>query len=315
VQFRLIDVAEARVVWSRSFDRLTSAESGVAEEHIVVQLADTLLQTFGVIRSRDRAKHLVSNVGDPRYRCLLEAADSFRGLDVAAYASAKSCLETLITADPGFATGYSSLAFLYARIHQFGLPLQAANEPTLDRALRMARRSIELNPASSRSWGMLMEVLFLRREVPEAFAAGERAIALNKYDLIAPTEYGGRLIMVGETERGLAMMRRAVGPNVVRPSWQHFYLFMGSYLAGDLKDASYQASQITESYTLGHLARALAAAGAGDSERARQSFERLVALQPGWRTSPRDELAKLSPNPLVVERLAKALAEAGLPGA
>jgi tetratricopeptide (TPR) repeat protein len=238
-----------------------------------------------------------------------------RGLDVAAYASAKSCLETLIAADPGFATGYGSLAFLYARIHQFGLPLQAGDEPMLDRALRMARRSIELNPASSRSWGMLMEVLFLRREVPEAFAAGERAIALNKYDLLGPTEYGGRLIMVGEAERGLAMMRRAVGTNAVRPAWQHFYLFMGSYLAGDLKDASYQASQITESYTLGHLARALAAAAAGDSERARQSFERLMALQPGWRTSPRNELAQLSPNPLVVERLEKALSEAGLPGA
>ena len=36
-----------------------------------------------------------------------------------------------------------------------------------------------------------------------------------------------------------------------------------------------------------------------------QAVERLVALQPGWRTSPRSELAKLSPNPLIVERLAK----------
>ena len=138
---------------------------------------------------------------------------------------------------------------------------------------------------------------------------------LNKYDSLAPAEYGGRLILVGETERGLAMMRRAVGTNPVRPSWQHFYLFMGGYLSGDMKEAAYQAGQITEAnYALGHLARALVASATGDAERARQAIERLVALQPGWRTGPRLELAKLSPNPLIVDRLAKDLIKAGLPG-
>ena len=36
------------------------------------------MQTYGVIRSRDRAKHLASGQGDPRYRCLLEASDALR---------------------------------------------------------------------------------------------------------------------------------------------------------------------------------------------------------------------------------------------
>ena len=35
---------------------------------------------LGVIRARDRAKHLASAAGDPRYRCILEAADSLRTL-------------------------------------------------------------------------------------------------------------------------------------------------------------------------------------------------------------------------------------------
>lgn len=315
VQFRLIDVAEGNVVWSRSFDRIAPSDKGVAEEQIVFALADSLLQSYGVIRSRDRAKQLVSNVGDPRYRCVLEAADSIRTLNAAEHERAKACIDHLTAADPSFAIGHTFLAILYGREYLFGVPQRSDAEPVLDRALRAARRAIELNPASSRSWIVLMVVLFHRHEVPEAFAAGEKALALNKYDTLPPAEYGGRLILVGETERGLAMMRRAVGTNPVRPSWQHFFLFMGAYLSGDMNDAAYQAGQITEAnYALGHLARALVASATGDAERARQAIERLVALQPGWRTGPRLELAKLSPNPLIVDRLAKDLTKAGLPG-
>jgi TolB-like protein len=316
VQFRLIDVTEGNVVWSRSFDRVAPAEQGVAEEQVVFALADALLQSYGVIRSRDRAKQLVSNAaGDPRYRCVLEAADSIRTLSATEHERAIACLEHLTSVDPSFALGYTFLAILYGRDYLLGIPQRRDAEPMLDRALRAVRRSIELNPASSRTWTVLMVVLFHRQEVPEAFTAGEKALALNKYDTQVPAEYGGRLIMVGETERGLAMMRRAAGANVVRPSWQHFYLFMGASLSGDMKDAAYQAGQITEpNYALGHLARALVASATGDAERARQAIERLVALQPGWRTGPRLELAKLSPNSLIVDRLAKDLAKAGLPG-
>ncbi len=315
VQFRLIDVAEGNVVWSRSFDRIAPAEQGAAEDQIVFALADTLLQSYGVIRARDRAKQLVSNVGDPRYRCVLEAADSIRTLNAAEHERSIACLEHLTSIDPSFALGYTFLAILYGREYQLGISQRSDAEPLLDRALRAVRRSIELNPASSRTWTVLMVVLFHRQEVPEAFAAGDKAVALNKYDMLAPAEYGGRLIMVGETERGLAMMRRAVGANVVRPSWQHFYLFMGAYLSGDMKEAAYQASQMTETnYALAFLARALVASATDDAERARQAITRLVALQPGWRSSPRLELVKLSPNPLIVDRLAKDLAKAGLPG-
>ena len=315
VQFRLIDVAEGNVVWSRSFDRLVPTDQGVAEEQITFALADVLLQSYGVIRARDRANQLVSSVGDPRYRCILEAADSIRTLSAAEHERAKACLENLTAVDPSFALGYTFLAILYGREYQLGVNLPTGGEPVLDRALRAVRRSIELNPSSSRTWTVLMVVLFHRHEVPEAFAAAERALILNKYDTQVPAEYGGRLIMVGETERGLAMLRRAIGTNAILPSWQHFFLFMGAYLGGDLKEATYQANQITaRNYALGHLARALAASASGDAERARQAIDRLVTLQPGWKTGPRIELGKLSPNPLIVDRLAADLAKAGLPG-
>ena len=315
VQFRLIDVGESNVVWSRSFDRLPAANEGVTEDHIVGALTEALLQSYGVIRSRDRAKHLVSGAGDPRYRCILEAADSMRTLSHAEHGRARACLEKLTAFDPSFAVGYAFLAMLYGREHQHGVAPRPGEPPALDMALSAVRRSIELNPASSRAYVVLMLVLFHRREVEEAFAAGEKALALNKYDMLAPAEYGGRLVLAGHLDTGMALLRRAGEFSAIRPAWQHFYVFMGAYLGNDFKEAAYQAGQITaDNYTSTHLARALIAVSAGDTERARQAVERLTQVQPGWRTQPRQELAKLSPSPKVVDRLARDLAKAGLAG-
>jgi len=311
VQFRLLGVAEGSVVWSRSFERLRAD----AEDQVVGALTEALLQSYGVIRSRDRAKHLVSDAGDPRYRCILEAADSLRTLSHTEHDRARACLEQLTAVDPSFAVGYTFLALIYGREYQHGLGARPGDTPPLDRALRVVRRSLELNPASARTYVVLMVVLFHRGEVTEALAAGEKAMALNKYDMLAPAELGGRLILLGETGRGLGLMRQAAEFSAIRPAWQHYYIFMGAYLGGDLKEAAYQAGQITaDNYASTHLVRALLAVSAGDGERARQAAERLTALQPDWRKAPRRELAKLSPSPQVQQRLARDLAKAGIAG-
>ena len=153
----------------------------------------------------------------------------------------------------------------------------------LDRALEMARRAIELKPESSRAYQMLFGVLFARHEIAAAFAAADRALALNKYDTTVLSDYGGRLVMIGEIERGMAMLQRAAEFGIVRPSWHHFYMFLGSYLRGDLTNTIHHANQITnEDYQLGLVARALAAAAAGEDDRAARSIERLITVNAAW---------------------------------
>jgi hypothetical protein len=99
---------------------------------------------------------------------------------------------------------------------------------------------------------------------------GTERWALNRYDPAILADYGGRLVMVGAVERGMEMLRPPRADIAVRPSWNHFYLFIGHYLAGDLAQATHHADQITNpSYSLGHLARALSAAAAADLARAR----------------------------------------------
>src|SRR5262249_53698310 len=150
----------------------------------------------------------------------------------------------------------------------YGFGRNAADPRVLDQALALARRGIELNPASARAYQVLSTVLFSRGEIKEAFAAVERALALNPYDLIILGDYGGRLVTVGEIERGLKILAQAAEHGTVRPSWHHFYLFLGNYLIGNFAEAGFHADQIAnDAYPHGLVARVLVAAHNGDQAR------------------------------------------------
>jgi hypothetical protein len=158
-------------------------------------------------------------------------------------------------------------------------------------------------------------VQYARRDVAAAFASGDKAIALNKYDMLTVAEYGGRLVMTGDVERGMAMLRRTADSGGIRPSWHHFYLFLGNYLTGDVKEAAFQAEQITaDDYPLGLAAKAIAARSTGKKDLARRTVQRLVEVQPAWRDDARRLLEKSIYDPAIVERLMRDLTACGLRG-
>jgi len=314
--FTLTSSAEGKVVWSRTFERVQPADAeGVTEDSIVISLTNSLLQSYGVIRARDRANQLASNAGDPRYRCILEAADAIRTSDRQTYELARACLEHLTSVDPGFAVGFAFLAMIYNREFQLGYEPRPGEPPALDRALRAARQAIALHPEGSRGYLVLMVIQSNRRDSAAALAAGDKSLMLNKYDMLALGEYGGRLILAGDVDKGMKMLRHAGAHGAVRPAWHHIYMFIGSYVGGDMKEAVRQANEIAvDDMALGQVARALAARVEGNQDGVRKAVERLIALGPGWRRDPRAELARLIPGEGIVDRLSRDLAAAGLPG-
>ncbi|HML13617.1 MAG TPA: hypothetical protein VK456_09945 [Xanthobacteraceae bacterium] len=316
LRFRLIDAAAGSVVWTRELEVAASDQPMDAQERIVRELAATLVQPFGVIFAHGRAKSLGAGTGDPRYRCLLEAAESFRSFDPAQHLRARTCLERLTALDPSFGLGFSYLSALYVREYLYGLD-RHTDLPPLEAALRAARRGVELDPESARAYEMLFLTLFVRRDLPAAFAAGDKAIERNKYDMRAVGSYGQRLIAIGEIDKGMEMLMRAGDEGGVRPAVDQFFLFLGSYLRGDAAAAAFHAGQLTsDTFQLGLLARALVANAAGERTAAGVALDRLYALNPEWRDNPRGQLEKFFPAAAIVERLAGDLATAagGVPG-
>jgi tetratricopeptide (TPR) repeat protein len=312
--FRLRDVAEGVEVWSRTYDRVAAGPARLAEEdRVVVDLASSLLQPFGVIQARERAKNLTAPRGDPRYRCVLLALDAIRSREAAQHDAARACLEQLTAADRSFAAGLAYLAAIYDAEYVFGSGRDGADPRALDNALIVARRGIELAPANARAYQMLGAVLFGRSETKAAIGAMEHAVALNRYDRFILAGFGGRLITVGQVDRGLALLAQSAEHETVRPAWMHFYVFLGQYLKGNFSDAAYHADGITgDANPLGFAARALVAAHTGDSAKARSMLQHLVALCPRWRDDARGELSRVISATDIVDRLVRDLDAAGL---
>ena len=154
-----------------------------------------------------------------------------------------------------------------------------------------ARQAIVLHPESSRGYLALMVIQSNRRDMAAALAAGDKCLTLNKYDMLALGEYGGRLIMAGDVDKGMKMLRDAGAHGAVRPAWHHIYMFIGSYVGGDMVEAVRQANDIPgDDVALGQVARALAARADGQPGRRCESARTgLIALGPGWRRDPSAE--------------------------
>ena len=179
LRFKLTDESDATVIWSRAFEKL-SGEDGEAERRIVLELGNALVQPYGVTFANDRAKRFAAL--DPRYQALLDTADVLRSFDPAGHVRARDRLEQLVAIDPNFANGFTLLAAFYAREHMVGFGERPDDPPPLDRALKAARRGIDLKPQSARAYHLLFTVLFLRGEKDAGIVAAEKAIALNPYE-------------------------------------------------------------------------------------------------------------------------------------
>jgi TolB-like protein len=315
LSFRLIDTADGSIIWSRTIDRVVADDGRPsAAEKVVRDLAGTLLQPYGVIYARQRTKVLNGTDTDPRYRCLVDVIEAFSSFDAGEFARGRDCLEQLTSRDPSFALGFSYLAAVDLREYLYGIATRPGDAPPLERGMIAARRGVELNPESSRAYEMVFVILFARHEFAAAFDAANKAVALNRYDMRLLGAYGARLIASNDLEKGLAMLRQAGNEGTVRPPFEEFFLFLGEYLRGDMSDAIFHADQITnESFQLGLIARALAAAARGNGESARAALVRLVALNPAWRDDTRGTLARFFVAPVIIDRLASDLAAAGLP--
>jgi tetratricopeptide (TPR) repeat protein len=314
VSFRLLDMAGGKLQWAQQFDRPKLERLGSeAEALIVAEIATALLRPFGVIRSLGWRNYRTGLSRNPRYDCILEASNSFRSFEPVSHARARACLEKLTTSDPSFAAAWPYLAGLYIREYFYGLENGSEQTPALDRALMAARRGIELSPGNARAYHLLMAVEIGRKDTTGAFSAGGKAMALNPYDLVIHADYGGWLILSGEIERGLAMMKFAAQADAVRLERNHFHLFVANYLKENLLEANLEAQHIVSRHNpLGFLARSLAAAASGDLELARKEYAQLVALRPAWRDDPEGELGRFIPDRAIVDRFRRDLIAAGL---
>ncbi len=305
VTVRLIDTADGTTVWSNTYEGQSSAESDWEQRGVVVgDIGRSLLQPFGVVEARERLKRAAASNLQDTYRCILDANANLRNFDPAQYPSVENCLVHATAEKPPAISVFVALARLYLRNYRFGIIGRPGDHVMLERAAEMARQAIELKPNSAPAQYAFQDVLLAQGDLVRAKAAGDAAMHLNPYDGSVIFGHAYLLIMLGQLDEGIALLRQNSARTATTWIGYHLVLGLASYLKGDLKAATIDTSQIATPYLPpGLVLDALVASKSGDRLRAQQDIAALYYAHPSWRENFRANVALFLPDPVMVDRI------------
>lgn len=231
---RLLDRTDSSVIWSKSYDRELQVSDVLAiETDIARAVVTALAQPYGVIFQTDAAK-LRSPPDDwEAYACTLSYYGYRVNLDGRSHAAVQNCLLRAAEKYPDYATAWALLSLTYLDEYRFRYHLRSPAVASIDKAAETAKRAVELDRENLRALEAEMLAYFFQGHVDTALAIGARGVAINPNDTEFAAEYGFRLALAGEWERGCAMVSDALGANPGPLGYFEAALAVCAYIKGD----------------------------------------------------------------------------------
>ena len=272
VTARLVDATIGAQLWASAYEEVGSGadlfqiQSDIARR-VVVEVA----QPYGIIATADlklmrgKAPESLS-----AYDCVLQVLDHYRHMSAARVEEARSCLEQATKSDPEYADAWALLGMSYLDQIRLRMAPRSQDKELLDRALWAAHRAAEIAPDSALAQRSLLLVHSFRGEVDQALAAGERAITLSPNNAEILAEFGMRVAMMGQWERGISLIGEAIARNPAHPGWYHTAPALNFYRQGRYAEALEEARQIdAPGWVHNHTILAMIYGQLGQEEQAR----------------------------------------------
>ncbi|WP_275782501.1 adenylate cyclase [Pararhizobium gei] len=310
VSARLIDTADGMILWSQTYDNdLQARDLFAIQADVANQVATSIAQPYGIIAQADASRQPPDDFG--AYECTLKFYAYRAELGPENHAAVRDCLEAAVADYPAYATAWAMLSILYLDEYRFA---GATGGPApLARALATARRAVQIEPGNTRGLQALMTALFFSQEVKEAIRTGERALARNPNDTELTGEFGTRLALTGQWERGGALLDKAVTLN---PGGGGFYRgtrALAAYMLGDTAEAVTLIRQADlQKFPLFHAVAAVIYAEAGLMSDAKREGDIFMKMRPDFMPSFFAEMRSRNMQARDVERLLAGLKKAGV---
>ena len=221
ISTRLVKAESGRIIWSDSYsDKLIPANVFKTQEAVAQQVSAIIANNYGLIAQADLKKALSRPpTSFEAYDCVLRYYHYQRTIDQQEHAKVRACLERAVELDPDYADAWAVLANIYAQEYRFGYNARPELYDSHQRSLTAANRAVELEPRNPTAQMILANVLFDRHDLGGFRAAGERAIDLNPNDPDLLAHYGMRLTYIGQWDRGVALVTKAIALNPAHPQW------------------------------------------------------------------------------------------------
>ncbi len=315
ITVRLVSTRSGRVVWADGYDRELAPDKILeVQGEISQRVAASIGSGYGAIARSDLAS---SNRKPPTsmdaYDCVLH----YYHYDVSGvpeeHAAMRDCLEEAVEIDPGYGEAWALLSTIYADEHRFGFNPRPDLYVAKDKALEAAKRAVAVNPNSATAHIMLADAYFNVHDLDSFRREGERSLALNPNNPHLVSNYGLRLAFIGEWDRGLALMRKAIAMNPDYPGWYRFPFVLYHYERGEYAKALSQVRKINmPEFYWSHMTAAMTLGQMGRERDASESVGKLLRLKPDFGQQVYATLRIWNlPQPLI-DRIEEGLRKAGL---
>ena len=231
-----------------------------------------------------------------------------------AHALVGSCLKRAVDRFPGYATAWAMLSLLALDEDRFAFTRETEGPSPIERAYQTARRAVDLDADNARALQSLMMALFFKGDVDEAVRVGELALAANPQDTDLLGEYGLRIAMTGQWQRGRELVERALARDPAYSGYYHAVLALIAYMQRDSARAEAEIRQANiTTFALYHAIAAVIFADRGLADEARREAAEFAKLHPVFAANLDAELRKRNVRPGDRARLIQDLRKAGLP--
>ncbi|MGF6177709.1 adenylate cyclase [Ensifer sp. 4252] len=313
VTARLLATSDGAILWSQNYDDdLTSRELFAIQSDVAGKVATAIAQPYGIIAQAASATPPPNDLGV--YDCTLRFYAYRAELSPETHLTARDCLESAVARYPAYATAWAMSSIVYLDEDRFRFNLRPGQPMPIVRALSSARRASELEPGNTRALQSLMIALFFNQQLTEALQVGEEALATNPNDTELLGEFGTRLAICGQWQRGADLLDRALALNPGGASYYHGARALAAYMLNDNDNAvSLIRKTDLQKFPMFHLVAAAIYAEAGLLNDARREGEIFMKMRPDYIPNVIEEHRKRNIKPEDNIRMIASLRKAGLP--
>ncbi len=282
ISVRLTALQTGRLIWSESYRAPNEAGNLIAcQEEIARSVAVKIAGENGhiakTLKSRFKGrppKHMDA------YEAVLRYYEYNLNYTPKAFASALAALEKAVRIDPECGQVWAMRARLYASVYAFDIP---GYQNPLATALESALHGVRLSPIDQRAGVILTFVHLLRNDLPAGLAEAKRALELGPASLFMLDGIGYLLTLLGDWERGPALIHDVIQLNPFYGNYVHYALWVDRLRQADYEGALQETLKLNQPALFwDHLARAASLGLLGQIDDGRRAAAELLKLKPDF---------------------------------
>ena len=227
-----------------------------------------------------------------------------------AFQRALVALEKAIAVDPDCGQVWTTRARLFAVIHALEIP---GFDRPLDQAQAFAFKGLRLMPDDQRTHGVMAFIHLLQGDLAAGRLEAERAVELGPDTLFILDGIGFVLTLLGDWERGSALIKKVIRRNPFYSNYVHYALWV-NWLRQRKYDRAYQETlKLNRPADLwDHLTKAATLGLQGHIEEGRCCAAELLRLKPVFPERGRTLIQNLIKFDAIVDQVIEGLAAVGV---